>query len=305
MSTSNSMLQPQPLQHQQQQHFTTHQMVPTQTGMSFSYTPNAGYTINQVPIQPQQQQQQMMHNHVVNSYDIYHQQQQQQQQMYMLQQQQRYQQQQMYRQPQQLQYPSGQQPIAVMAQPQLPLPSPPPFLSSDSSNSSTTTPSLYNSPNSSPNTIQQEISPNQSPKSEPGTPETGNKRPKLRVTIPTKENEAAAVEEQVEAGGAEEKEEEKSDTASINNKQDEPTLSYPYSSLPPPSALPSQFVQNLPSPSTFYPEFYQSNFIMSPIHSTSTPATATANSANNPFLIPTSPFRESGIRTLSETNAIR
>ncbi|KAI7897653.1 uncharacterized protein BX663DRAFT_527479 [Cokeromyces recurvatus] len=36
------------------------------------------------------------------------------------------------------------------------------------------------------------------------------------------------------------------------------------------NALPSQFVQNLPSPSTFYPEFYpQSNFIMSPIHTNS------------------------------------
>ncbi|KAI9247097.1 hypothetical protein EDC94DRAFT_367551 [Helicostylum pulchrum] len=39
----------------------------------------------------------------------------------------------------------------------------------------------------------------------------------------------------------------------------------------PPSALPSQFAQNLPSPSTFYPEFYQQNELPSPLNFSSTP----------------------------------
>jgi hypothetical protein len=40
----------------------------------------------------------------------------------------------------------------------------------------------------------------------------------------------------------------------------------------PPSALPSQFAQNLPSPSTFYPEFYQQNELPSPLNFAGTPA---------------------------------
>lgn len=39
----------------------------------------------------------------------------------------------------------------------------------------------------------------------------------------------------------------------------------------PPSALPSQFAQNLPSPSTFYPEFYQQNELPSPLNFSATP----------------------------------
>ncbi|KAG0929146.1 hypothetical protein G6F57_012823 [Rhizopus arrhizus] len=42
----------------------------------------------------------------------------------------------------------------------------------------------------------------------------------------------------------------------------------PLYSIPPPSALPSQFAQNLPSPSTFYPEFYQQNELPSPLNFT-------------------------------------
>ncbi|KAI8380314.1 hypothetical protein BD560DRAFT_387805 [Blakeslea trispora] len=41
--------------------------------------------------------------------------------------------------------------------------------------------------------------------------------------------------------------------------------------IAPPSALPSQFAHNLPSPSTFYPEFYQQNELPSPLHFSSTP----------------------------------
>ncbi|ORZ02499.1 hypothetical protein BCR43DRAFT_481640 [Syncephalastrum racemosum] len=44
----------------------------------------------------------------------------------------------------------------------------------------------------------------------------------------------------------------------------------------PPSALPSQFAQNLPSPSTFYPEFYQQSELPSPLNFSATPTTANA-----------------------------
>ncbi|KAI8639617.1 hypothetical protein BD408DRAFT_421013 [Parasitella parasitica] len=56
-----------------------------------------------------------------------------------------------------------------------------------------------------------------------------------------------------------------------------PPSSQPYYRQPepgPPSALPSQFAQNLPSPSTFYPEFYQQNELPSPLNFSSTPITA-------------------------------
>ncbi|KAI9353949.1 hypothetical protein BD770DRAFT_137547 [Pilaira anomala] len=45
----------------------------------------------------------------------------------------------------------------------------------------------------------------------------------------------------------------------------------PTNNFAPPSALPSQFAQNLPSPSTFYPEFYQQNELPSPLNFSSTP----------------------------------
>lgn len=48
----------------------------------------------------------------------------------------------------------------------------------------------------------------------------------------------------------------------------------------PPSALPSQFAQNLPSPSTFYPEFYQQNELPSPLNFSSTPIAANNNNSN-------------------------
>lgn len=148
------------------------QMVPTQTGMSFSYTPHgAGYTVHQQPpivsLQQQQQQQPMLQHvnthHQQNNYHHHHQ-------MPHIQQQQSFgvvnpntheqQQQQMYlfQQHQQSQFNSN----SMMYQQQH-------------------TPALYHSPQSSPGTIKHEISPDQSPRSEPGTPE---KRPKLRVTIP-------------------------------------------------------------------------------------------------------------------------
>jgi hypothetical protein len=51
----------------------------------------------------------------------------------------------------------------------------------------------------------------------------------------------------------------------------------------PPSALPSQFAQNLPSPSTFYPEFYQQSEIPSPLNfsTSATPTTSTFHWPSN------------------------
>lgn len=60
--------------------------------------------------------------------------------------------------------------------------------------------------------------------------------------------------------------------------QDKPLEQQPYSNqpssalFPPPSALPSQFAYNLPSPSTYYPEFYtQHSGIPSPLYFITTP----------------------------------
>jgi len=51
----------------------------------------------------------------------------------------------------------------------------------------------------------------------------------------------------------------------------------PSASFPPPSALPSQFAYNLPSPSTFYPEFYtQHNDLPSPLYFATTPVAGTS-----------------------------
>ncbi|KAI8331409.1 hypothetical protein BC941DRAFT_160587 [Chlamydoabsidia padenii] len=43
------------------------------------------------------------------------------------------------------------------------------------------------------------------------------------------------------------------------------------SSAGPPSALPSQFAQNLPSPSSFYPDFFQQSELPSPLNFSATP----------------------------------
>ncbi|KAF1807777.1 hypothetical protein V8B55DRAFT_1468650 [Mucor lusitanicus] len=265
----------QPAQHyiyqpqQQQQHHPIAQMVPTQSGMSFSYTPHGnGYTMHQQPPVVLQQQQQVMPppvNAQPQTYDhMYHHQQQ--QQFQQLQQQHQIQQQH----PQQQMYLFQQHHPSTATTLQRSFPTAPAPNNNNTTTSASSaglamyplgTPGLYHSPNSSPATTQQEFSPDQSPRSEPGTPE---KRPKLRVTIPAETTQ--------QDGNTK-------DDANYNN------------SLPPPSALPSQFVQNLPSPSTFYPEFYQSNFMMSPIHSSSN-----ANSAGT-FMIPTSPFGGGGNRT--------
>lgn len=97
--------------------------------------------------------------------------------------------------------------------------------------------------------------PVQHPMASPSS-ETSVKKPNLRVQIPNESPE-------------------------LNNdtkQQNEDTQANTTSSRPvgPPSALPSQFAQNLPSPSTFYPEFYQQNELPSPLNFSATPTTSSA-----------------------------
>ncbi|KAG0168437.1 Myocyte-specific enhancer factor 2D [Apophysomyces sp. BC1034] len=98
----------------------------------------------------------------------------------------------------------------------------------------------------------------QSPASEAGSPTThGDKRPKLRVQIPSENNTEPTTDGKIP---------EQQPTSSMGSRN-------PPSSRGLPSALPSQFAQNLPSPSTFYPEFYQQNELPSPLNFSATPTT--------------------------------
>ncbi|KAK3845438.1 MAG: hypothetical protein J3R72DRAFT_435802 [Linnemannia gamsii] len=93
----------------------------------------------------------------------------------------------------------------------------------------------------------------------------GIKKPKLRVQIPTEAKENSTL------AGAMIKEEESSELPPIQKR--------PLESAPISSTLPSQFAKNLPSPSTFYPEFYASQAELSPIVFGQTPTSAQASSA--------------------------
>ncbi|KAI8602983.1 hypothetical protein EDD21DRAFT_370315 [Dissophora ornata] len=95
----------------------------------------------------------------------------------------------------------------------------------------------------------------------------GIKKPKLRVHIPidAKENNTLA--------GPMIKEEESSELPPIQKR--------PLESAPMSSTLPSQFAKNLPSPSTFYPEFYAAQSELSPIVFGQTPTSAQPSSAFN------------------------
>ncbi|KAK3808952.1 MAG: hypothetical protein JOS17DRAFT_765625 [Linnemannia elongata] len=97
----------------------------------------------------------------------------------------------------------------------------------------------------------------------------GIKKPKLglRVQIPTEAKENSTL------AGAMIKEEESSELPPIQKR--------PLESAPISSTLPSQFAKNLPSPSTFYPEFYASQAELSPIVFGQTPTSAQASSAFN------------------------
>ncbi|KAG0236008.1 hypothetical protein BGW41_000595 [Actinomortierella wolfii] len=98
----------------------------------------------------------------------------------------------------------------------------------------------------------------------------GMKKPKnLRVQIPTdsKENNSTLAGPMI-------KDEESSELPPIQKKLLD-------SAAPMSSTLPSQFAKNLPSPSTFYPEFYASQAELSPIVFGQTPTSAQPSSAFN------------------------
>ncbi|KAL9559472.1 hypothetical protein MBANPS3_000388 [Mucor bainieri] len=88
--------------------------------------------------------------------------------------------------------------------------------------------------------------------------QAANRKPSsLRVKIPQQDNQPGAQE---------------------RPSEQQPYLYQPPSALfPPPSALPSQFAYNLPSPSTFYPDFYpQHNELTSPLYIIATPIAGTS-----------------------------
>ncbi|OBZ91871.1 Myocyte-specific enhancer factor 2D [Choanephora cucurbitarum] len=87
-----------------------------------------------------------------------------------------------------------------------------------------------------------------SPKSTSELDSESYKRPHLRVQIPSEESPKQAT-----------------------DRLPQSTTRSQKSALGPPSFLPSQFAQNLPSPSTFYPEFYQQNELPSPLNFSATP----------------------------------
>ncbi|KAF9091236.1 hypothetical protein BGX29_011070 [Mortierella sp. GBA35] len=98
------------------------------------------------------------------------------------------------------------------------------------------------------------------------SPTNGLKKPKnLRVQIPMEGKENATLTETMI------KTEESSELPPIQKR--------PLESAPMSSTLPSQFAKNLPSPSTFYPEFYASQAELSPIVFGQTPTSAQPSSA--------------------------
>ncbi|KAI9026590.1 hypothetical protein CLU79DRAFT_54642 [Phycomyces nitens] len=101
------------------------------------------------------------------------------------------------------------------------------------------------------------------------TPGGGEKRPKLRVQIPESAEDAAGCK------------------PAEQHQPNMPTRLAMHSQVPAsarglPSAVPSQFAQNLPSPSTFYPEFYQQNELPSPLNFSATPTTTNPGTFNWP-----------------------
>ncbi|CAM0139117.1 hypothetical protein VKS41_007852 [Umbelopsis sp. WA50703] len=100
---------------------------------------------------------------------------------------------------------------------------------------------------------------------------SNSKRPKLRVQIPSET-----------ASSSDKQPLHENEEAIARKGEDEmlPITSQPSSAIRsagpnsepgPASALPSEFAQNLPSPSTFYPEFYQQSELPSPLNFSATP----------------------------------
>ncbi|OBZ91843.1 Myocyte-specific enhancer factor 2D [Choanephora cucurbitarum] len=193
--------------------------------------------------------------------------------------------------------PSQSQPYAMLPSQPHPPPPPPPqsyypqtySVSPQPSAQHSRQPSFqYNSSLSSPNPNGSNgpVSPTMSTNSNVST---GKKPPKLRVQIPDTGDKTSPVSEP-KHHAAETKEEEKetvqskpalpppTSTATAASYYNRPGLAEPG----PPSALPSQFAQNLPSPSTFYPEFYQQNELPSPLNFNQTPVAANNNAFSWP-----------------------
>ncbi|KAI9357851.1 hypothetical protein BD770DRAFT_364828 [Pilaira anomala] len=124
---------------------------------------------------------------------------------------------------------------------------------------------------------------------------TGKKPPKLRVQIPESSNSTTPTATTTEQPVVTKHRHQLSvsSVSSTGSIKDEPILPpppppsssssqqqqqqqqyYRQTEPGPPSALPSQFAQSLPSPSSFYPEFYQQNEIPSPLNFSNTPVTA-------------------------------
>jgi len=107
------------------------------------------------------------------------------------------------------------------------------------------------------------------------SPTTANKKPKLRVQIPNEGKDKASPAQQNNSQAAQSTDQARQEEQTQPSSSQPPSRSSAAIAEPaPPSALPSQFAQNLPSPSTFYPEFYQQNELPSPLNFSSTPTTA-------------------------------
>ncbi|KAG1469687.1 hypothetical protein G6F56_003109 [Rhizopus delemar] len=160
--------------------------------------------------------------------------------------------------------------------------------------------------------INQVSSPNLAPPTSPAMSThsnistTSKKPPKLRVQIP----EADPTQQQTKHKHQLSVSSVSSSASSIKDENHDlppppPQQAYYRPTEPgPPSALPSQFAQNLPSPSTFYPEFYQQNELPSPLNFSATPVAA-PHQGNNAFHWPAPQqrdYRPSPLNPENETN---
>ncbi|CAO3620050.1 unnamed protein product [Mucor fragilis] len=106
-----------------------------------------------------------------------------------------------------------------------------------------------------------------SPSSELDVKNDGTKRPNLRVQIPNESPEPSSYHPDQRA----QQQQQQVPPPQQHSQQQMQSNRSTASAVGPPSALPSQFAQNLPSPSTFYPEFYQQNELPSPLNFSATP----------------------------------
>ncbi|KAI7867992.1 hypothetical protein BDF14DRAFT_622435 [Spinellus fusiger] len=123
-------------------------------------------------------------------------------------------------------------------------------------------------------------SPSNAPSPTMSTSSSG-KKPKLRVQIPDDRSSTSSPhtqQQQQQRPGHQHQlsiSSISSTSSAVNEEVPEqrPIRPHVFAEPAPPSALPSQFAQNLPSPSTFYPEFYQQSELPSPLNFSATPTT--------------------------------